>query len=469
MSLVQFVEQWLDAIPASFNIDTNNSEIKTHSNKAKLSQTDWSRITPPASSNSMSGRRPSPKRKRGEKDEQQDPDATPKSNQGSAPGLLNDQPMPLRLGSIPSLPPSQSSLASSPGTSPSRKGRAKSPVKNNNSLQDLEVPVNFLKLGDYGVDVLSLDVHDMYERLQDINDKEDFVPGEMKDSIKKIIHRIKDRWFKKPQNPEDPDRLSLLTRELDLLRQIEFDAEQCELSDCSEASWNMWVHMPILRHVFSSHRTIRVEPTLSAKIASNFVPTAKGKAAIVESKMIDFTLLLWLNRGSPRTTSHDTVVPEKDVRLMDSIAETVWRQPVESQFINQSVYAPLRFAPIACNIETKTPTSANQGKLQLSVWTASWFKRMSELVPAEKMPTIPLIHIVGHEWHISFASFHGSHIEIAEELSIGDTRTLLGLYQLVASLRRLGDWIETTYRQWAEVAFGETTRPVIGEDGLGEC
>jgi hypothetical protein len=36
MSLVQFVEQWPDAILASFNIDTNNSEIKTQSNKAKL-------------------------------------------------------------------------------------------------------------------------------------------------------------------------------------------------------------------------------------------------------------------------------------------------------------------------------------------------------------------------------------------------------------------------------------------------
>ncbi|KAK2470753.1 hypothetical protein H9L39_16984 [Fusarium oxysporum f. sp. albedinis] len=56
----------------------------------------------------------------------------------------------------------------------------------------------------------------------------------MKDSIKKITHRIQDRWLKKHQKPEDPDRLSLSTRELDLPRQIESYAEQCELQGILE-------------------------------------------------------------------------------------------------------------------------------------------------------------------------------------------------------------------------------------------
>lgn len=135
---------------------------------------------------------------------------------------------------------------------------------------------------------------------------------------------------------------------------------------------------------------------------------------------------------------------------MIGIAKMVWNQPVEVQFINLSVHAPFRFGPISCNIKTKTATSANQRKLQLSVWTASWFKRISKTIPSGKMPTIPLIHVIGHKWHISFASLHGDHIEIAEELSIGDTMKLLGLYQLVASSRRLGDWIQTMYREWVE-------------------
>ncbi|RGP64188.1 methyltransferase type 11 [Fusarium sporotrichioides] len=176
-------------------------------------------------------------------------------------------------------------------------------------------------------------------------------------------------------------------------------------------------------------------------------PTVNGRAAAIESKMIDFTLLLWLNRGSPRKAAHNTVISDADFRLMNSIAKTVWRQPVETQYVNQSTYAPLRFAPMAVNIETITATSANQGKSQLSVWTGSWFKRISELgLRGGRIPTIPLIHVVGHEWHISFASWHEGRIEIAEELEIGDTRTLVRLYQLVASLRCVGGWIETVYR-----------------------
>lgn len=329
------------------------------------------------------------------------------------------------------------------------------------------MPINPVKLGVNGLDVLPPDVHDLYGQLQDINDKERFIPGGIKESIKSIIKRVKDNWFMDEDDTNGPNTLIALTKELELLREIESEADQCKLSDCSEASWNMHVHIQVLKLAFSGHRTVRVEPALSAKIATPFVPTANGKAAVVESKMVDFTLLLWLNRGRPQSTPHDPPPPEADSRLIAGIANKVWKQPGESRFINQSSYAPLQFAPIACNIETKTATSANQGKLQLSVWTAAWFNRMSELLPDNRIPTIPLIHVVGHEWLISFASFRRSHIEIAEELAIGDTRTLIGLYQLVASLRRLGDWIETTYRAWAEEVFVQNVEETTTGDLSG--
>ncbi|KAG8673855.1 hypothetical protein FPOAC1_007174 [Fusarium poae] len=146
--------------------------------------------------------------------------------------------------------------------------------------------------------------------------------------------RVKDRWFTTSEDPSQPLSLS---QELNILRQIEDDAEQCEHSDCSKASWNMHVHMPVLRHAFSIHPNIRVEPAVSAKIAPSFVPTVGGRAAVIESKMIDFTLLLWLNRESPQKAVHNTVDLNADLRLMNGIAKTVWRRPVGS-----------------VNIETKT-------------------------------------------------------------------------------------------------------------------
>ncbi|GKU09698.1 unnamed protein product [Fusarium langsethiae] len=449
MGLKTFIENWLTAIPDSFGTEINGHQL--HSNKASSFQLRWSHITPPTSNESMSARTTSPKRRRTE----EDVDITPRSNRASTPAALNDERLPLRLTNIPHMPPSESSFASqdSRATSPSRTTRSKSPVKNNNSFQVLDVPINPLELEGNGLDLLNPDVHELYERLQDINDKESFIPGPIKDSIKSTEKRAKDHWFIDEQGADGPETLIALNRELQVLHNIRSEAKQCKLSDCSEASWNMHVHMPLLKHALSGHLTVRVEPGMSAKIAAPFLPTANGKATVVESKMVDFTLLLWLNKGRPHSSPHDPPHSEADGQLIAGIATHIWNQPPEAQFVNQSIYAPLQFAPIACSIETKNPTSPNQGKLQLSVWTAAWFKRISELLPNHKPPTIPLIHVVGHEWHISFASFHGTHIEVAEELAIGDTRTIIGLYQLIASLRKLGDWIETQYRAWAEEVF----------------
>ena len=57
---------------------------------------------------------------------------------------------------------------------------------------------------------------------------------------------------------------------------------------------------------------------------------------------------------------------------------------------------------------------------------------MSEL-GVETTPTMPLIHVIGHTWHVSFASRREARIEIANGTMIGNTETLVGLYQLVAS------------------------------------
>lgn len=116
----------------------------------------------------MSDLKHSPKRKRSDTNNPAGPEATPKSTRGTP---FNDQPLPFRLGTVPSLPPSEVSFPSSTGTSPSRRGRPKSPVKNYNSLQALDIPVDFVKLGDDGVNILPLDAHDLFERLQHINDK----------------------------------------------------------------------------------------------------------------------------------------------------------------------------------------------------------------------------------------------------------------------------------------------------------
>ncbi|KAJ3454655.1 hypothetical protein MRS44_013255 [Fusarium solani] len=417
----------------------------------------------------------------------EDTQRTPRSNPGPGNASLDHRPIPIRgLSNVPSLPPSQSSNASHattsvppseaspprPEGSPTRGKRQKSPVKNANSLRAMELPVISVALGNDPANTLPPDVHGLFQSIQDItDDHECFIPSEIKEDIRAIIPRAKNGWFLPRDDVSTPDNddarprtrkprlpTDIAIAELDTLRDIEVEAQGCKLRECSELAWNMLVHLPLLQHALSGHPTVHVEPSMSARIAPQFVPSTGGRGGgnVIESKMIDFSLVLRLNQGTPDPIQEN--VPEADARLMKAIANRVWAQPGDSQTFNQTVYSPLQFAPIACSIETKIATSSRDGQLQLSVWTAAWYQRMRIILPqGSAIVTLPLIQVVGHSWTLSFAVHRGDRIEIVGEHVIGNTTTLMGIYQLNAVLRKIANWIATTYREWLEgVVLGDS-------------
>jgi hypothetical protein len=95
------------------------------------------------------------------------------------------------------------------------------------------------------------------------------------------------------------------------------------------------VHQPLLQHALASHATVQVEPSLTARTLAPFSPMTSGRGggSVIENKMIDFCLGLWLNDGKPRhlldnTTTHTHAqVDPADAKLMSAIAEKVWSQP----------------------------------------------------------------------------------------------------------------------------------------------
>ncbi|KAH6977658.1 hypothetical protein EDB80DRAFT_738227 [Ilyonectria destructans] len=496
------IENWLSAIPnpSTFGFSQEPTPSLPDATESKsykatnlgIPQSHWAQMTtpPPSTPSNLGGRRrdASPT-KRQRRDSPQtdaqyrddsnlaaDEDATPRSNPAARPVTLEHQPIPLRrMNNTPSLPPSQPSNASN-GTpsvaasvpaselARSRARRPKSPVKSGNSLMVMEKPVYHELLEDDELDRLPPDVLPLFLSIQDITiEHKSFLPSEIKQHLKPLIPRAKDDWFHRPNDVSIPDSTcnalpspaDMALAELNTLREIKAEAKICQLSGDSELSWNISVHAPILRHALSTHPTVRVQPSMSAKIATPFAPPTGGRGggSVIESKMIDFSLILWLNRGRPHCAPEDKV-SEADARLIGAIAERVWAQPGDCQTVNQTMFPPLQFAPIACNIETKISTSSEDAQLQLSVWTAAWYERMRQLLPADgPMVSLPLINVVGHDWKISFASVKEERIEIIGEHLIGDTRTMQGLYTLIAALRRIADWITTTYREWAERAF----------------
>ncbi|KAG5749609.1 hypothetical protein H9Q70_007738 [Fusarium xylarioides] len=394
---------------------------------------------------------------------------------------------PGSVGIAPSLSDSLTSENSSQNQSPSEKSsvrgrRRRSPLKSANSLWVLDLPVLPVRMGDDPLQVLPDDVQDMFKSIDDIvTDHIDVFPSEIRNDIEAIMPRArkKNAWFRRAgstdqqQQQDEPNTfprsrkpmspLDIALHELDLLRDIVMTAQDCQVYARAEVSWNIQVHQPLLQHALASHATVQVEPSLTARTLAPFSPMTSGRGggSVIESKMIDFCLSLWLNDGKPRhlldnTNTYAQVYPA-DAKLMSAIAEKVWSQPSDTQSINQTGYPPLQFAPIACNIETKISSIQQDGELQLSVWTAAWFQRMAMLVPERiaqhGIVTLPLLYIVGHDWKLSFASWRENRIEIIGSLVLGDTRTLLGSYTIVAVLRKIGDWIVTVYRAWIEKIF----------------
>jgi hypothetical protein len=249
--------------------------------------------------------------------------------------------------------------------------------------------------------------------------------------------------------------------ELDFLRDIVNTAQDCKDYTRAEVSWNIQVHQPLLQHALARHATVQVEPSLTARILSPFSAATSGRGGgnVIENKMIDFCLTLWLNDGKPYRLLDEgnAKAGPDDLKLISAIADKVWSQPSDAQSVNQTGYPPLQFAPIACNIETKTSSVQQDGELQLSVWTAAWYQRMNMLVPdriaQHGIITLPLLYIIGHDWKLSFACWRGNRIEIMGPLALGDTTTLLGTYTIIAVLRKIGDWITTVYRDWTEKMF----------------
>ncbi|KNB13834.1 hypothetical protein FOXG_14040 [Fusarium oxysporum f. sp. lycopersici 4287] len=184
-----------------------------------------------------------------------------------------------------------------------------------------------------------------------------------------------------PRSRKPKSALEVALHELDFLRDIVNTAQDCKDYTRAEVSWNIQVHQPLLQHSLAGHATVQVEPSLTARILSPFSAATSGRGGgnVIENKMIDFCLTLWLNDGKPHRLldERNAKAVAADLKLISAIADKVWSQPPDAQSVNQTGYPPLQFAPIACNIETKTSSVQQDGELQLSVWTAAWYQRMN--------------------------------------------------------------------------------------------
>ena len=121
--------------------------------------------------------------------------------------------------------------------------------------------------------------------------------------------------------------------------------------------------------------------------------------------------------------------------------------------INHTDAEYLRFSPITISMETKKPgMGQEEAKRQLEIWVAAHFARLRKLnTRGSRLPYLPLIMIQGSEWSFHIAEMvTNKNIEIYMGGRLGDTASILGVYQLLAGIRRLAKWVYEVYRVWFE-------------------
>ncbi|RSL40498.1 hypothetical protein CEP54_016101 [Fusarium duplospermum] len=391
-----------------------------------------------------------------------------------APGMAKDQK------SQPSRPSASSRRRQSQRQSPERAG-SKSPSKRYRRMADLSAlsrPVMFEKVMDMKAK-LPTDVHDLYDALAMASRGEEVLPAALADVPGVSRKDFRPYMWREPVEVKStvtsdaagtaskPWNRSVAERHGRILEIIE-ESNESGRWHRAEPAWNSDVHKPLLKELASSS-SVRVENVTAAQIVSAFRPSFKvqdsedvpstptgssfsdtgSMISVSESnasrswkkvgnsihKMVDFALVL---------------TPDKDLEaLIDPIANS---SPKAT--INHTVYFALKTRPSPVFIETKTASgNIESANVQLGIWIAAWHERMRSLMgpgSMERVIPVPVIQVVDGVWTLMFAvDGEDNKIHIFDQdMRIGNSGTILGMYQLQAALSAISAWIEGDFKMW---------------------
>ncbi|KAF4974224.1 hypothetical protein FZEAL_8862 [Fusarium zealandicum] len=464
-SLDAFIDSWLDSVIHSlphyvttgqFGVEPDQPRFQKKRDRIDMPTPPQSSSTPTRSSRRQqrSPKRPRPDDSIDEADLDQpdstfvydslfDLDKTPAASTSAR----NIPPLSIPARPIFRQPPSLPSTDASSARSPSRTSntRSTSPVKRS-TLVLLKKPLYYVPIQDDPTTQLPGDILPTYDRIIDITmHREEFLPRSIESEIRSMHRRnmVKKGWF---FDDPDEDATARHTEELVALRRIEEGAKTCQAEEASEAAWNLEVHAPLLKLALGPFSSLRRDLLTAARISKPFIPEmqAASKYDYTRAKMVDLGI-----RVHP------------SLSISERIRDALIGLPENQRCVNQTTYGPVRNDPIALVIETKISVGElEEARLQLGIWIAAWHQRIHALIEASSaraaaipIITLPLIITMEHEWRLLFACDRGDSIEIIEDIAIGDTRGLIGLYTILATLRTLASWMQEEYLNWIKRLF----------------
>lgn len=229
------------------------------------------------------------------------------------------------------------------------------------------------------------------------------------------------------------------TREWQDVLDIQEAAQDCTLKDATEAAWIMDVCAPILRVALRGkwkEREVWYEDLTTARIFDKeLLPKVAGVPE--KSKMVDLGIVIKPRRWGP---------------LSKRIVATGSTFPFQT--VNQTDAPHVSQTPIAISAEVKRPDgSETVSWIQLVTWITAHYNHLQLLLTeggsTSKPPALPLLQIRGHQWMLMIAErSEDNKIILHSGIELGSSGNLLGIYQIIASIRRLAQWILGDYRPW---------------------
>ncbi|ORY58186.1 uncharacterized protein BCR38DRAFT_489663 [Pseudomassariella vexata] len=286
------------------------------------------------------------------------------------------------------------------------------------------------------------DVHDLYQELSLISHMVGLIPKAVVERFRQLPNTTIHAFQVDTSCNTD---VTVLHNQVTRVVSISIDANTCFADEHSEPSWNYKVHTPLLELALSGIPEVGEFNITRASPCPIFVKLEQDKhqrevqidTVFMQSKLVDYSI---------------NIKPEPDTPFAHFIHDVVATQEPGLRTLMPTMYVPVRLRPQAIVIETKVDKSPTDPLLQLYTWARATCIRLQQLMLLNTADIItqPLLQAVGHDWKLWFARDTASHIDLYGPVAIGSTKTVLGTYKLVRSLRALGWWAAGPYRQWFE-------------------
>ena len=222
---------------------------------------------------------------------------------------------------------------------------------------------------------------------------------------------------------------------------------ECLVDSDPEPAWNSEVHSRLLRLALEGHwetQEVWYKDVTVARISNKSLAPWNIATWAMQPKMVDYAIVINPSQnfsGDPSKSLHNRIIEKLRVETGASI--------------NQTSAEWVRFKPIGVNVETKKGTvGEDEAHVQLSTWLTAQYSRLRQLMPGKtktKLPSFPVLSVQGQRWLLMIICIHGNErIDHIKELYLGDTGSVIGVFQIIAAIRRVAQWVKDEYRPWFE-------------------